>query len=194
MVWLAIQPSRRWRPGCRPGYTPECYVDRPPTASTDRSRSRTPACTSAPPVRAGVLAYRRRHLVHPVVAHTRSVGGVRRRRDDAKCQGRTQPCRTYKPCPSSHAAALEPGQGRLVSCSHQNSALLRPRRVLGNVGDDPWRPRCRDLDSRVLLAPVRAYAATDPATLGATVDRYLGELATGLWMAADVSAQRTRVV
>jgi hypothetical protein len=49
-------------------------------------------------------------------------------------------------------------------------------------------------DSRDLLAPVRAYAATDPATLGATVDRYLGELATGLWMAADVSAQRTRVV
>jgi len=35
-------------------------------------------------------------------------------------------------------------------------------------------------DSNDLLAPVRAYAATDPAALGATVDRYLGELATGL--------------
>jgi hypothetical protein len=35
-------------------------------------------------------------------------------------------------------------------------------------------------DSGDLLAAVRAYTATDPATLAATVDRYLDELATGL--------------
>lgn len=47
-------------------------------------------------------------------------------------------------------------------------------------------------DSSDLLAVVRAYAATDPATLDATVDRYLGELASRLngWLLT--SAQNGR--